>query len=375
MRVLGRTVVAVALALAATAAAGQDLQVTGSGPTGEVAEREQAREVRVTFSEPMVALGRIPADVPAPFFRIRPAVAGSFRWSGTSTLIFTPAEPLPFGTRFEVTVDGASALSGRRLARAHTFSFTTPTLRLLRASWYRQARRYDSPVVLLLRFNQPVSRDRLAGHLHVALQPHEWARPLMPPEGLARLGPDDVAAFEAKVARVQQTVAASSAVALVPAATWDTKAFPPSDDLLVWVTDGVPATDAWLRVQLDAGARGAQGGEPAGKAQELTVKLEPTFFVEGFRCQKACDPDDYNRCGCARRWRRRRSARRSWSATSPTRRPRRPCRVASRHRRPMRGTRWRRRPSRTSTRAASTAPATCPSKTPDSRCGRRAATR
>ena len=37
-----------------------------------------------------------------------------------------------------------------------------------------------------------------------------------------------------------------------------------------------------------------QGDQPAGKAQELTVKLEPTFFVDGFRCGAACDPDGYN---------------------------------------------------------------------------------
>ena len=55
----------------------------------------EANEVRVVFSEPMVTLGKIPQPVVAPFFRIEPAVKGTFRWSGTTTLIFTP-EPLPF---------------------------------------------------------------------------------------------------------------------------------------------------------------------------------------------------------------------------------------------------------------------------------------
>ncbi|HEY7510864.1 MAG TPA: Ig-like domain-containing protein, partial [Vicinamibacteria bacterium] len=292
---VGRTAAGVAAALLlAAGAAAQDLEVAGSGPSGALSDREQAREVRVVFSEPMVALGRIPKDVPAPFFRITPSVPGRFRWSGTRTLIFTPAAPLPFGTRYEVTVEGAVALSGRRLARAHRFSFTTPTLRLLRASWYRQTRRYDSRVVLLLRFNQPVARARLAGHLQVAYQPHEWTPPVLPPEGLALLAPADVSGFQAKVARVEGAVRASSEVPVAAARTWDQKAFPPADDLLVLVTEGTPPTDAWLRVRLAAGARGAQGDQGAGEPQETTVKLEPTFFAEGFRCRQGCDPDHYN---------------------------------------------------------------------------------
>ena len=292
MRALGRTTAWLVMAVAlAVPAAAQDLQVTASGPRGELSDLEQGREVRVVFSEPMVALGRIPADVQAPFFRMEPAVPGTFRWSGTSTLIFTPAGPLPFGTRYEVGIEGATSLAGRRLRAAHTFSFTTPTVRLLRASWYRQARRHDSPVVLLLRFNQPVTRERLAPHLRVAYQPHDWAAPEPPAEGAS---PADVALFQAKVARVRQVVRAADAVALAPARRWDQKSFPPADDLLVWITETVPPPDAWLRVRLGEGARGAQGDQPAGKAQELTVKLEPTFFVDGCRCGAACDPDGYN---------------------------------------------------------------------------------
>ena len=99
-----RTLRAAALfAWGTSVASAQELRVTGSGPGGEIAKLEEAREVRAVFSEPMVALGRIPAEVKAPFFRITPAVPGRFRWSGTSTLIFTASDPLrlPYATRFE----------------------------------------------------------------------------------------------------------------------------------------------------------------------------------------------------------------------------------------------------------------------------------
>ena len=69
----------------------------GTGPAGEVETLAEANEVRVIFSEPMVTLGRIPARIRPPFFRITPSAPGTFRWSGTTILVFTPdpKRPLP----------------------------------------------------------------------------------------------------------------------------------------------------------------------------------------------------------------------------------------------------------------------------------------
>ncbi|MGH9372886.1 MAG: Ig-like domain-containing protein, partial [Vicinamibacterales bacterium] len=115
------------------------LRVLSYGPEGEVASLVEANEIRVVFSEAMVTLGRIPAHVRAPYFRVSPAIAGTFRWSGTTILVFTPdpKRPLPLATKYEVTIDAtATAISGRRLAQAHRFTFTTPTVKLLQTNWY-----------------------------------------------------------------------------------------------------------------------------------------------------------------------------------------------------------------------------------------------
>src|SRR5262245_6641316 len=82
------------------------LTVVQSGPIQEIASLREANEIRIVFSEPMVALGRIPDPVTAPFVTIRPAIAGTFRWSGTTILIFTPdpSITLPYATRFDVLV-------------------------------------------------------------------------------------------------------------------------------------------------------------------------------------------------------------------------------------------------------------------------------
>ena len=111
-----------ALALVAASPLSAKLTVLRAGPVGEIAKMAEANEVRVVFSEPMVAVGKIPKVVTAPFFHIAPPVRGSFRWSGTTTLIFTPdpKAPLPFATKFDVTIDAtATALNGDTLSRGY----------------------------------------------------------------------------------------------------------------------------------------------------------------------------------------------------------------------------------------------------------------
>src|SRR5262245_870198 len=109
------------------------LAVTSAQPNGEIAALAEANEIRIRFSEPMVPLGRIPDQVTVPYFTVRPAIPGSLRWAGPTVLVFTPdpRTPLPFATRFDVTIAStAVAVSGRRLERPYTFSFTTPTAHL-----------------------------------------------------------------------------------------------------------------------------------------------------------------------------------------------------------------------------------------------------
>ena len=158
----------------------QALSVVSAGPRGEVGSVAEANEIRIVFSEPMVSLGRIPESVTPPFFRISPAATGTFRWSGTTALIFTPdpKHRLPLATRSEVTIaETAAAVSGRRLSAPFRFSFITPTARLLRTTWSRRGGRADAPIVALLRFNQPVKATDVLAHLQAQFEPHDWAEP------------------------------------------------------------------------------------------------------------------------------------------------------------------------------------------------------
>ena len=108
----------VSIAGAQPAAQRAPLRVVSAGPTGEVRAAEQGNEIRVVFSEPMVSLARTPSRLKPAFFHITPAVAGTYRWSGTTILILTPAKRLPLATKYDVTIDaGTPAVSGRKLGR------------------------------------------------------------------------------------------------------------------------------------------------------------------------------------------------------------------------------------------------------------------
>src|SRR6059058_4953036 len=144
-------VIALLLSASFAARAADRLTILKAGPVGEIATLAEANEIRVVFSESMVVVGKVPKDLVVPWFHVAPAIKGTFRWSGTTTLIFTPdpKTPLPFATQYEVTVDPeAKAVSGKTLGKVYRFSFTTPTIQLLRTDWYRKGGRWDGSVVI-----------------------------------------------------------------------------------------------------------------------------------------------------------------------------------------------------------------------------------
>ncbi len=296
----GRAIGLAAILAASTALWGaeDELRVLKAGPEGEIASLAEANEIRVVFSEPMVALGRIPDPVTAPFFSIQPAVDGAFRWAGTDTLLFTPKAPLPFATRYTVTIGrDARAVSGRSLEEALSFSFTTPTVRLKSVRWYRKDGTVKSPAVLVLAFNQPVKAADVARHLGLVFKPHPWEPPALPPEGLSWLRREDPQALEDYQFKAAEASLAARSNRPVPfglASSWDEKRFPKKDEIVVLETASAPPPNAWMRLEVAPVVPSPAGSETPGEFQGYTVELEPAFFVEGLRCSVGCNPDRYN---------------------------------------------------------------------------------
>ena len=288
------------LAVAQATVTPRPLTIVSSGPAGEIAAPAEANEIRIVFSEPMVTLGRIPSPVRAPFVRITPALPGAFRWSGTTTLIFTPdpKKPLPYATKYEVVLDTtAVALSGRALAAPHHFTFTTPTVKLLRTDWYRRGGRAGAPMVMALRFNQRVRAADVLAHLTARFERHDWVPPVLPAATNTRLrqiDPQAPAAFEAKVAATRAIAAATAPVSVRLTADWDKKKFPPAATLVVLETTAEVPPESWLRLQLDDQMPSPAGSATPPSEQHFTIEVEKAFFVDGFKCETQCDPDAAN---------------------------------------------------------------------------------
>ena len=297
---LSSIALAVAFVLATSAQAPPTLTVLRAGPTGELSELDQANEIRIVFSEPMVALGRIPPRVEAPFVRIEPALKGTLRWSGTTILIFTPdpGQPLPYATTYRVSVDPtARAASGRQLAAPHSFTFTTPTTRLLALAHGRQQDRFDRPVLLYLRFNQPVQPAAILPHVQVRFAPYQWEQPQLSPDAqarLTRLDPAGLQQFRAKVAAVAAATKSNAVVPVRIATAWNVKEYPPSPDLVVLETVTAPPPQTQLQITLDRGLPSPQGSATPSREQQRVEQLAPALFVRGFECTSQCDPSDWN---------------------------------------------------------------------------------
>ena len=284
---------------AAGAAYRAPLTIVSTSPQGEVASLADAAEIRIEFSEPMVPLGRAPASVTAPFFQITPAVTGTFRWSGTTTLVFTPAAPLPFATRYSVTITtAATSAAGNKLAAPSTFTFTTPTVRLQGAEWYRQDGQVAAPVVVAVRFNQPVEPATIARSLQLRYVPHDWDPPAFTDAARARLqatAPAALAAFDRKVAATRAVTQRSDAIAFDVASDWDRDRFPAADTLVVLRSRTPPPPQSWIAVNVLRTARGRGGAAQPPEVQSYTLQVEEAFFVKGFECHRQCDPSAYNR--------------------------------------------------------------------------------
>jgi uncharacterized protein YfaS (alpha-2-macroglobulin family) len=286
-------------ACAVSARAADKLTIVKAGPVGEVANLAEANEIRVVFSEPMVVVGRIPKVLDVPWFHVAPEIKGTFRWSGTTTLIFTPdpKTPLPFATKYDVTVDAeAKAVSGKTLRKAYHFSFVTPTIQLLRTDWYRKDGKYNGAVVIALWFNQPVDAETLGEHLKLRTAAHEFKAPeLQGRERLQKLEPQQVAAFDAKVAKAQAAAASDGQPVLSFFATdWDKKRYKPVPELVVVETKpGVPP-DTHLQIFIDDALAKRSTNVASGRTQTFTLQLNPTFFVDKINCISECDPDYYN---------------------------------------------------------------------------------
>ena len=309
-----------ALLLAAAPARAQDaLTVANAQPTGELASLEQAAEIRIRFSEPMVAIGRLPDQVTAPFVAIRPAIAGTYRWAGPTLLVFTPdpKQPLPTATRYDVTVAAtATAVSGRTLGapvhlQLHDADGAAARRQLVPPQ--RTIRSAGDPRAPLQPGGAPGGRARACDG--AGTRRHDWQRPDARRGARARMGADGAARFDAKVAAAAAVAASTAAVPLRLAPDWDKKQFPAARrSRRAADADGAGDRRLGAADRRHPDCRRSAGVRRRTRSSSATVRLDRTFFVDAFRCRSECDADNYNNAVLRARGRGRRAAARRLGA-------------------------------------------------------------
>ncbi|WP_347330340.1 alpha-2-macroglobulin family protein [Marinimicrobium locisalis] len=139
-------------------------EIVRFAPQGEV---ERAAMISITFSEPMIPVGRHAdaQDKPLPI-AIRPKVEGEWRWLDTKSLVFEPtAEALPMATEYTVRVaKDITSANGQKLSEPREWQFATAPLQV--TAFHPDARTPTSnQPVLILVFNQAVEPSSLMDHL------------------------------------------------------------------------------------------------------------------------------------------------------------------------------------------------------------------
>ena len=144
------------------------LRIISATPTGELTTLADADQIRILFSEPMVAVGTVPSGTKPEWITMTPALAGSFYWSGTKTLMFSPniRAPVPYATHVTVRVAPDATEPpwprARCAVRVHVHDADGAADQ---HEWYAATTRFDRPALIALRFNQPVRPADVLAHV------------------------------------------------------------------------------------------------------------------------------------------------------------------------------------------------------------------
>ncbi|HET9155102.1 MAG TPA: Ig-like domain-containing protein, partial [Myxococcaceae bacterium] len=162
-----------ALAIAPEALPTAGLTVVASRPHEVVGA--DARPT-ITFSRPVVALMSVEEQKAlAPPASLSPAVEGEWRWIGSASVEFVPKAPLPFATRFTVTVPARlKGVDGSKLEEAYTWSFDTPGPKLESSTPAGNWRWLKPSQDIVLVFNQAVVEPEKAISVRAGPEGTSW---------------------------------------------------------------------------------------------------------------------------------------------------------------------------------------------------------
>ncbi|HYH86968.1 MAG TPA: Ig-like domain-containing protein, partial [Pyrinomonadaceae bacterium] len=250
--------------------AGGEVKVLRYSPQGDV---PLAPQLSLTFSQPMVAVTsqeEAARTVPA---SLSPLPAGRWRWLGTKTLIFDPAdERLPMATEYTVTVPaGTRSANGGATKTPVAWKFSTPPPKLTRRFPENVPVRRDA--IIFLEFDQRVDPGAVLRTVSV----RGGAAALR-----VRLATDVEIAADENVKRLANGAVKGRWLALraVSAGGEAREALPPDSGITVTVGPGTPS---------------AEGPRTTTAAQSFSFRTYGALRVTNHQCgwNKTCTPFDH----------------------------------------------------------------------------------
>lgn len=154
-----------AMVLAAAFGIADAATVQTFSPQGEVA---RVRQLRATFTEPMVRFGD--PRLPSPF-EVRCPTRGTGRWVDDRTWVYDFTEDVPAGSACSASLRaGTQALSGSAVTGPSRYAFTTGGPAVVRAYPDEDAAPIEEEQVFALLLNGPATRDSIErfGHCQAA---------------------------------------------------------------------------------------------------------------------------------------------------------------------------------------------------------------
>ena len=141
----------------------RDVTVMVSTPRGQTQSIGQYQTIVATFNQAMVPLREVPEDEGTGPMVIEPAVPGKYRWMGTQTLTFIPAQRLPYGTEYTVKIPaGTKSITGQTLQKDFVWQFQTVRPQVLYTEPYNGQTHVELNHRILIRFNQTVDAETVA---------------------------------------------------------------------------------------------------------------------------------------------------------------------------------------------------------------------
>lgn len=146
----------------------EPLKVLSTFPKGQTEGTNQTQTIVATFNKPMVALQRLPEGDGTGPLKIIPPVKGKYRWIGTSTISFTPSQPLEIATEYTVTIPAdVKASDGSMLGQVVIWSFSTPRPVLLASFPGHEQKQVELRQKIFLRFSQPMNINRASSFIQM----------------------------------------------------------------------------------------------------------------------------------------------------------------------------------------------------------------